>query len=279
MDRIGVMNQNLDRLLDTTAHLRRREISHAEHELPGNRVVNELAAFGAYDDWQRRKMPPPWLGDPILHRDTGTPVASARGKPFGALTAEIPIEAGLDLPARSDDAPGWGRVLDELSWFRAKLIDFHNIGPELLELNRDGGKTYTSMCKALVQQLQENLTALHRAGSVTFVESGLQLRALPHGPVVWIHHIENYLRVLLKDHSARGSLEPKVAHMLERIPCARMIHEPANPDMNTWFDCGSRSGVLPERLKELFDAWEKRAVTDIQAAEMEERLLHDFVYF
>lgn len=279
MDRIGAMNQKMDSLLQTTAQLRQREVAQAGRDLPGNRVVNELAAVGAYEDWQRRKMPPPWYGDPILHRDTGTPVASARDKPFGALTAEVPLEAGLDLPARSNDAPGWGRVLDELSWFRAKLVDFHNVGPELLELNRDGGKTYISMCKALVLQLQDNLIALHHAGSVTYVESGLHLRALPHGPVVWVHHIENYLRVLLKDHSARSSLEPKVAELLDRLPCARMISQPSNPDMNTWFDCGSRAGLLPERLKELFDAWEKRAVTDAQAAEMEERLLHDFVYF
>lgn len=288
LDRVGQLTGQLESLLDSTARVRRREVAAAERDLPTNEVVAELGQASLLADLARSQRPPPaggW-GQPLLDPVSGVPVghlvaaqAPESARSVAPAPVELPEGSGLDLPPRSENAPGWSRVLDELAWFRAKLLEFHYLETKLAVLNRDSGKTYTSTCRALVDQLKENLIALHSNGAVTYVQSGIMLRALPHAAVVWVHHIENYLRVIVRDHTLRSDLDPKVNELVHALPHARMIHEQkAHPDMNTWFDCGVKPGVLPDRLKELLEAWERRSVGDEQAAEMEERLLRSFVY-
>ena len=51
-----------------------------------------------------------------------------------------------------------------------------------------------------------------------------------------------------------GSSASEVTELMHALPYARMVKEQsAHPDINTWFDCGLKPGVLPSRLKELLE--------------------------
>lgn len=183
------------------------------------------------------------------------------------------------LPGPSPDAPGWTLVLDEVRNLRGKLLELHSMAPQLSELNHDGGRTYLAMARALLDQLRSNLLAMHAEGIVTFVQDpGVGIRAVPNGPVVWLHHLAAYLALLLQNHILREWLQPAADSVMASLPVSRLGFPRVAPETRTWYDVGVHPGVLPQRLQTLLDLWQTHEVDDDKAVEMEENLLRAFVY-